>query len=213
MSDVLEPQYASLRHQRDVATIGIWAFLATEVLFFGGMLLAYVVYRNAYPEGFVEAGKETKIIIGSINTAVLLTSSVTMAWAVEAAAKGERRALVVLLLATAALGCTFAVLKGVEYYKEYEEHRVPGIDFEGKGPHAHAVELFYFLYFMLTGVHAIHLSIGIGIVVVMAVRAWRGAFSSVYNTPIEITGLYWHFVDIVWIFLYPLIYLMGRSGG
>jgi cytochrome c oxidase subunit 3 len=171
------------------------------------------VLRYAYPEGFAEAARETKIVIGSVNTAVLLTSSATMAWAVHAAKAGHRRLLTILLIATAALGLVFVGLKGVEYAQEYAEHLVPGLNFSSDSPHAQAVELFYFLYFALTGIHALHLSIGIGIVGIMAWRAWRGAFGPAYYTPVEITGLYWHFVDLVWIFLYPLIYLNGRSGG
>ncbi|MBV9859381.1 MAG: cytochrome c oxidase subunit 3 [Alphaproteobacteria bacterium] len=207
-----EPQFASLRQQSEVASIGIWAFLATEVLFFGGMLLAYAVFRKAYPLGFAEAGRETKIVIGTINTMVLLTSSVTMAGAVYAAEGGRRRLLTLLLILTAALGLAFVGLKGLEYSKEYEEHLVPGIDFAFASPHANAIQLFFFLYFMMTGVHAVHLTIGIIVVLVMAVRAGRGAFSPAYHSPVEVTGLYWHFVDLVWIFLYPLIYLNGRVG-
>jgi len=208
-----EPQFATMRQQADTAALGIWVFLATEVLFFSGMLLAYTVLRHAYPEGFAEAGRDTKIVIGSVNTAVLLTSSATMAWAVHTAKLGHRKLLTILLVATAALGLVFVGLKGIEYAQEYAEHLVPGLDFSSDRPHAHAIELFYFLYFALTGIHAVHLSIGIVIVGIMAWRASRGAFGPAYYTPVEITGLYWHFVDLVWIFLYPLIYLNGRSGG
>jgi cytochrome c oxidase subunit III len=202
-----------MRQQADTAALGIWVFLATEVLFFSGMLLAYTVLRHAYPEGFAEAGRDTKIVIGSVNTAVLLTSSATIAWAVHTAKLGHRKLLTILLVATAALGLVFVGLKGIEYAQEYAEHLVPGLDFSSDSPHAHAIELFYFLYFALTGIHAVHLSIGIVIVGIMAWRASRGAFGPAYYTPVEITGLYWHFVDLVWIFLYPLIYLNGRSGG
>jgi cytochrome c oxidase subunit 3 len=202
-----------MRQQADTAALGIWVFLATEVLFFSGMLLAYTVLRHAYPEGFAEAGRDTKIVIGSVNTAVLLTSSATIAWAVHTAKLGHRKLLTILLVATAALGLVFVGLKGIEYAQEYAEHLVPGLDFSSDSPHAHAIELFYFLYFALTGIHAVHLSIGIVIVGIMAWRATRGAIGPAYYTPVEITGLYWHFVDLVWIFLYPLIYLNGRSGG
>jgi cytochrome c oxidase subunit III len=207
-----EPQFASLRQQSQTASLGIWAFLATEVLFFGGVLLAYGVFRRGYPLGFAEAGRETHILIGTINTIVLLTSSATMAWAVHVAEGGRRGLLAWLLIVTAALGVIFMVLKGVEYSLEYHEHLVPGIDFRRGGAHAHAVELFFFLYFLLTGIHATHLSIGIGVVLFMAVRASRAEFTPSYYTPVEVTGLYWHFVDLVWIFLYPLIYLNGRAG-
>lgn len=204
-------QYATLDQQGETAQLGIWVFLATETLFFGALLFGYAVLRHAYPEGFAEAGGETKIVIGTVNTAVLLTSSATMAWAVHAAETGRRRLLTLLLAATAAFGVVFMALKGVEYAEEYAEQLVPGLNFDpARGP---AVELFYFLYFVLTGLHAVHLTVGIVLVLVMARRAWRGAFSPAYYAPVEVTGLYWHFVDFVWIFLYPLIYLNGRSGG
>jgi cytochrome c oxidase subunit 3 len=210
---VLYPQvqYASLEQHDEAAQLGIWVFLATETMFFGALLLGYVVLRHAYPEGFAEAGRETKLLIGTVNTAVLLTSSATMAWAVHAAETGHRRLLTLLLVITAGFGLVFLALKGVEYAQEYQERLAPGLNFDpSRGP---AVELFYFAYFVLTGLHAVHLSVGIVLVLILAVRAWRRAFSPAYYTPVEVTGLYWHFVDFVWIFLYPLIYLNGRSGG
>lgn len=207
-----EPQYATAEQQAETATFGMWVFLATEILFFGGMLLAYTWLRTTYPEGVAEAGRHTKIVIGSVNTLVLLTSSLTMAWAVHAAEHGRRRMLTRLLAVTALLGLLFLGLKGYEYHKEWTEHLVPGLNFHEDSAHAQTIELFYFLYFLLTGIHGIHVTIGIGLIAVMAVRARRGAFSSRYYTPVEVTGLYWHFVDIVWIFLYPLLYLVGRSG-
>lgn len=207
-----EMQYATLEQQGETAQLGMWVFLATETLFFGAVLLGYTVLRRAYPAEFAAAGHETKLVIGTVNTAVLLTSSATMAWAVNVAKAGERRRLLTwLLVATALLGLLFVGLKGLEYSQEYDEHLVPGINFDTS--HGFPFELFYYLYFVMTGIHAVHLTIGIGLVTVMAVRAWRGAFSAVYNSPIEVTGLYWHFVDLVWIFLYPLIYLNGRSAG
>lgn len=207
-----EPQYATMDQQAEAASFGMWVFLATEVLFFGGMLLAYAWLRASHPDGVAEAGRHTKVVIGSVNTLVLLTSSLTMAWAVHAAEHGRRTALTRLLAVTALLGLLFLGLKGYEYHGEWAEHLVPGLNFQENGPHARTIELFYFLYFLLTGIHGIHVTIGIVLIAVMAVRARRGAFSAGYFTPVEVTGLYWHFVDIVWIFLYPLIYLAGRSG-
>jgi cytochrome c oxidase subunit 3 len=208
-----EPQYATMRQQADTATLGMWIFLATEVLFFGAMLLAYATDRSAFPDGFAEAGRETKLVIGSVNTVILLTSSFTMAWAMHLAERGERRALAMLLAVTALFGLAFLVLKSFEYLSEWREQLVPGLHFDAARPHADAVKLFFFLYFMLTGVHGIHVIVGVVLISAMAWRAWRGAFSPGYYTPVEITGLYWHFVDVVWVFLYPLIYLAGRSGG
>src|SRR5205085_2594893 len=188
------PQFATMPQQAEAATLGIWVFLATEVLFFSGILLAYTVLRHAYPAGFAEASGATKIVIGSVNTAVLLTSSATMAWAVHAAETSHRRLLTGLLAATAALGLVFLALKGVEYSQEYEEHLVPGLNFASASPQAHAIELFYFLYFSLTGVHALHLTIGVAIVAVIALRASPSALSPAYYAPVELNCLYWHFV-------------------
>jgi cytochrome c oxidase subunit 3 len=212
-SRVVEPelQYATLAQQRETAKLGLWVFLATEVLFFGGMLAAYMVYRSSYAIGWAVAGHHTKIVIGTVNTAVLLTSSLFMALADDAAERGERRRLVLCLVLTALLGLVFLGLKGFEYSQEWEEGLVPGLNFTYAGPQAHAVLLFYFLYFTLTGLHAIHLTVGIAIVTVVTVLAWRGRFGSARYAPVAVTGLYWHFVDIVWIFLFPLIYLVGRT--
>jgi cytochrome c oxidase subunit III len=213
MPDEVRPevQFATLAQEREVATLGIWIFLATEVLFFGGMLGAYATYRFLYSDGFAAAGQHTKIVIGSVNTAVLLTSSLFMALAVRAAKLDDWRWVTRWLLLTGALGLVFMALKGLEYYEEYDEHLVPGLNFVFAEPHAHAAELFYWIYFALTGVHALHLTIGLGVVATMIALTRRGRFNRAYHTPLEVAGLYWHFVDIVWIFLYPLIYLVGRA--
>ena len=207
-----EIQFHSLAHQGETAEFGMWVFLATEVLFFGGMFLAYAVYRSTYPIGFAEASKETRFIIGTANTVLLLTSSLTMAWAVQLSGTRARRALAVLLLVTAALGVVFIALKGVEYHLDIADHDFPGLDFALDRPFARQMELFWFLYYMLTGIHAIHLSIGVGIVLLMAARAARGEFDR-YGKPVEILAYYWSFVDLVWIVLYALIYLPGRAVG
>lgn len=207
-SEVAE-QFDDAPQQRDAATLGMWTFLATEVLFFGVLFMGYLAYRVVYPEAFAEASHETHVIIGGINTAILLTSSLTMALSVYSVQAGQRKALIALLIATMALGSAFMVFKGVEYYKEYQEHLVPAVDFSFRGPHASQVEIFYYLYFLMTGLHAIHLTLGIAVVGAITFLAWRGHFSPQYHTPVELVGLYWHFVDIVWIFLFPLIYLIG----
>jgi cytochrome c oxidase subunit 3 len=204
-------QYVDLRQQHDAAQLGIWVFLATEVLFFGGLILIYCVYRIGYPDGFAEAARHTRITIGTANTAILLTSSFLVAWAVTAARLREGRIAAVLLWGAAAFGVVFLVLKGIEYTGEYREHLVPGLDLAFAGPHAGAVALFFAFYFVATGVHAIHVAIGIVVLAVIGYRARQGAYSDRYHAPITVAGLYWHFVDVVWIFLFALIYLPGRA--
>jgi cytochrome c oxidase subunit 3 len=205
-------QFADLRQQHEVAQLGMWTFLATEVLFFGGLILAYAVYRFGYPADFAAAARQTKIVIGSANTAILLTSSFLVAWAVAAARLAAARAAAILLSSAALLGVVFLALKGLEYSQEYREHLVPGIDFAFASEHARGAELFFMFYFMATGLHAIHVLVGIGVLAVIARQVGRRAYSAQYHAPITVAGLYWHFVDVVWIFLFALIYLPGRSG-
>jgi cytochrome c oxidase subunit 3 len=206
------PQFADLRQQSDAAQIGMWIFLSTEVLFFGGLFLLYDAYRYGYPEGFAEAARHTKIVIGTINTALLLTSSFAVAWAVMAAKENAGRLAAGLLCIAALLGVGFLGLKAVEYFDEYREHLVPGINFAFPGNAAGSAELFFVFYFVATALHAIHLLVGITALLIVARRVHRGDFSATYANPLIVTGLYWHFVDVVWIFLFALIYLPGRSG-
>jgi cytochrome c oxidase subunit 3 len=197
--------------QETAATLGIWVFLATEILFFGVLFASYTLCRIRFPDGFAEASRHTDMLLGTIETAVLLTSSALVALAVRDIRIGGRRTGAWLLVATAALGCLFLVLHGIEYVAEYHEHLVPGIDFADAGRNARAVELFFLLYFTITGFHGLHVSIGVVVLLVMAVRTWHGRFDRAWSTPLEVTALYWHLVDIVWIFVYPVIYLVGRS--
>jgi cytochrome c oxidase subunit III len=206
----LAHQFATLEQQAEVSTLGMWVFLVTEVLFFGGLFLVYTVYRTLYPAAFAAASHELDVVLGGINTAVLITSSLTMALAVRAAQHGERRTLLLFLLATMILGAAFLGIKGLEYYHKFVEHHVPGAGFQFEKAHARHAQIFFSLYFMMTGLHALHMVAGIGVMAVMVVLAWRGRFTSEYYAPIEVSGLYWHFVDIVWIFLFPLLYLIGR---
>lgn len=201
----LRHQFAQPQQQRLAADMGIWVFLITEVMFFAALFTAYVVYRSTHPAAFVAAARHTYVSIGTINTAVLLTSSLTMALAVRASHFGQRSVVRWLLAATAALGSVFVILKGIEYYLDYCDGLVPKLHF--LYPHG-PMEMFYYLYFVMTGLHAIHLMIGIGVVIVMIFRT--RVITTRYYSPIEVTGIYWHFIDIVWIFLYPLIYLPGR---
>jgi cytochrome c oxidase subunit III len=204
----VEHQFDDLEQQHESYTLGMWTFLATEVLFFGGLFAAYLVYRLSFPEAFVEASHHTDTLRGTLNTAVLLTSSLTMALAVHAAQVGRRRRLVACLLITLALALAFLGVKATEYYAEYTAHRVPWLDFRDEGPLARQVQLFFVLYFFMTGLHALHVTIGAVVLGIMARLAWRGTFAAERWTPIEMTGLYWHFVDLVWVFLFPLLYLI-----
>jgi cytochrome c oxidase subunit 3 len=208
---LVEP-YRVPAQQKEAATLGMWAFLGTEIMLFGGLIFTYVVYRYLYPVGFTEASRHTHWIIGTANTAILLTSSLTMALGVRAAQKGSRTALLIFLGLTILFGLTFLGLKGLEYTLEYQEHLVPGFGFSVHSPHARAIELFFVLYFMLTGLHSVHMLIGVVVVSALAYAAWNRKFTPEYHTPVELVGLYWHFVDIVWVFLYPIIYLVGRAG-
>jgi cytochrome c oxidase subunit III len=201
-------QFESAEQQRETAWLGLWAFLATEVLFFGGLFMAYVVYRHLYYESFVEGSRATSLLYGTTNTAILLTSSLTMALAVQAARLGRNKIVVRFLLLTILLACAFMAVKGVEYYEHIRDHQVPGPSFVLKG--APEGQIFFYLYFVMTGLHAIHVLVGIGLLSVMAFLASKKRFDAHYYTPVELSGLYWHFVDIVWIFLYPLIYLINR---
>ena len=204
-------QFVDLRQQHDTAELGIWVFLATEVLFFGGLILAYTVYRHGYADGFAEAARHTKIVIGTINTAVLLTSSFLVAWAVELAKLRQGRLAAALLWGAAVLGVAFLILKGIEYKAEYDEHLVPGLNLAATGPNAHAMSLFFAFYFVATGLHGVHVAVGIVALVVIGLRARQHSYSERYHAPITVAGLYWHFVDVVWIFLFALIYLPGRA--
>ena len=207
-AEALAHQFDDVDQQREAATLGMWVFLATEVMFFGGMLTLYTVYRYLYARGFAEGSRQLDLWLGSINTVVLITSSLTMALGVHGARVGHRRTLLVSLVLTMLLGATFLSIKSVEYVHKFEEGLVPGIHFTYAGPEAPHVELFVWLYFVLTGVHAVHLMIGIGAVGVIAFMGSRGRFGPAYHTPVELVGLYWHFVDVVWIFLLPLLYLL-----
>ena len=208
---VLEKQYVDLAHQSETAELGIWGFIATEVLFLGGLFVAYTVFRYLHPIGVIEAARHTKIVIGSANTAVLLTSSFFMSWASLTARAGESRLTGRLMGAVAGLGVVFLALKGVEYGQEMDEHLWPGQHFSLDTADPKAGEVFYFLYWILTGLHALHLLAGVGAVSVVAWLAGRNEFSAAYHSPVRVVSLYWHFVDIVWIFLFALIYLPGRG--
>ena len=214
MSDVtdhpaLAHHFDSLAQQSEATTLGMWVFLVTEVLFFGGLFATYMIYRSWYPAAFAAASHELDVTLGTVNTVVLITSSLTMALAVHAAQLGQRKLLMTFLILTMILGTVFLGIKSVEYYHKFAEHHVPGADFQFEKEHILHAQIFFSLYFVMTGLHAVHMIIGIGIMLVMLYWSWNGTITPEYFSPIEISGLYWHFVDIVWIFLFPLLYLIG----
>lgn len=209
------------QQQYVAAELGMWLFLATEVLFFGGMFAGYALYRLWYPEAFAVGSHHLDVVLGTVNTAVLLTSSLTMALAVRAAQTDDKQGAARLLVWTMLLGTTFLGIKAYEYHHKFEEHLFPGPHFSLHAGSSDAaaigkagdvdpnhVELFFSLYFAMTGLHALHMILGIAILGVLWIATRKGRFSSNYFTPVEMTGLYWHFVDIVWVFLFPLLYLI-----
>lgn len=193
----------------ETQSMGMWVFLMSEIMFFGAVFAAYAIYRHAYPQVFEEGSNHLDLLLGSINTAVLLTSSLCMALAVNSAARGLRKQLVFFLVATIVLGVLFLGIKFIEYSKEFSEHLFPGGVFIYPGRDPAQAKIFFSLYFTLTGLHAVHMIIGILMIVVLTYFAWRGKFSPEYFGPVDMIGLYWHFVDIVWIFIFPLLYLVG----
>jgi len=216
----LQHQFVDMEQQRNAASLGMWLFLATEIMFFGGMFLAYLVYRYWYYPEFAAGSRSIDIVLGTVNTAVLICSSLTVALGVKAAQLGKRKTLVTLLLITILLGLAFLAIKGIEWYDKFEEHHVPGRSFSAqdlieKYPQIHIdpapTQIYFSLYFAMTGLHALHMIIGVGIFAFLTYHAWKGRYTPEYHTPIEIGGLYWHFVDIVWIYLFPLLYLIDRK--
>jgi len=206
----LAHHFEDLDQQFEAAGLGMWAFLVQEILFFGGLFAAYLVYRMSYPEAFIQGSHYLDITLGGVNTAILICSSLTMALAVFYGQQGNRRQLILFLFLTIVLGAAFLGIKAVEYTHKYHEHLIPGPMFHPEEAHPPQMQIFFALYFAMTGMHALHMVIGIGILVFLIYQARQGRYSREYNSPIEIFGLYWHFVDIVWIFLFPLLYLIGR---
>jgi cytochrome c oxidase subunit 3 len=206
----LQHHFASAEQQFDASALGMWVFLVTEIMFFGGLFAAFIVYVSSYSEGFGQGSRHLDLALGSINTVVLIGSSLTMAMAVWSAQRGRRSLLLLFLALTLALGLVFLGIKTVEYSHKFHEHLVPGPGFRFDSPVARNVQLFFSFYFAMTGMHALHMVVGVGILTYLLVGAWRGRYSAEYFNPVEISGLYWHFVDIVWIFLFPALYLIAR---
>lgn len=208
---MLQHHFDSYDQQRESATLGMWLFLVTEIMFFGGLFVVYAVYRFHFPEEAKIGSHELSIALGAFNTGVLIASSLTMALAVRASQLGRRKPLVGWLLGTMGLGLVFLGVKVVEYHEKFAHHLVPGTGFEfPKVADANLVQAFFSLYFAMTGLHALHMIIGVGVMAWLLVPAWKGVFDQEYHNPVECLGLYWHFVDIVWIFLFPLLYLVDR---
>ncbi len=201
--------YVDAEQRTEANHLGMWTFLATEILFFGGLFAAYTIYRWAYPEAFAAGSHKCDFWIGTANTAVLLTSSLFMALADLAAKAGDRRSVRIHLLVTWLLGAAFLALKMVEYHQKYVEHLIPGPHFEFPGAPPQT-QLFIFLYFAMTGLHAVHMFFGLGAIGWLLRLNRRGYFTPTRHDPVSIVGLYWHFVDCIWVFLYPLLYLIGR---
>ncbi len=216
MHDVADGHPSFLQHhffepeqQAEAAKLGTWLFLLTEILLFGGLFCAYAVYRAWYPDMFYEAHLQLNVVLGATNTVVLITSSVTMALAIRAVQMNKSKQAIWLLVATLAFACTFLVIKYFEYSHKFHLGQLPGkyysfTGLEGNNPH-----VFFSVYFLMTGLHGFHVLGGMGLITWMIVKVSKGKLSGEYYTPIEMTGLYWHLVDMIWIFLFPLLYLIG----
>jgi cytochrome c oxidase subunit 3 len=215
----LRHHFADMEQQRNASSLGMWVFLGTEIMFFGGMFCAYLIYRLAYYTEFAAASSTLSLPIGTVNTAVLICSSLTVALSVRSAQLGRQKLVVLLLVLTLLFGLVFLGVKGYEWREKFVEHHIPGSSFHFEEPvpghpnlkpDPERVQLFFSLYFAMTGMHALHMVIGVGIFSWLILKAWQGTFTPNYYTPVEIGGLYWHFVDIVWIYLFPLLYLIDR---
>lgn len=214
--------FAEPQQQRDAASLGMWIFLATEVMFFGGLFCAYLIYRLKYFGEFAAASQQLSVRLGGTNTVVLICSSLTVVLAIWAVQQGKRTLMLGSLVLTIILGFCFLGIKTMEYKEKFEKHHVPGASFkfdeqipghpDQMANPAHA-QIYFSLYFVMTGLHALHMIIGIGLFVWLLWAAWKGKFSPGYYTPLEMGGLYWHFVDIVWIYLFPLLYLIDLRKG
>jgi len=239
-----------MAQQQEASTFGMWVFLLTEIMMFGGLIVAYMIYRtNFYYDAFVAGSSSIDVTWGFVNTLVLIASSLTMALAVYAAQKGIRRFQQLFIILTMILGTAFLVIKGIEYHAKYVEHHIPGgifgtfnavKNYPGQEENiadtvakekervdklspeaarnaaeriAKQTEIFFCFYFAMTGLHALHMIIGLVLMAWLLVRVSRERFGPEYFTPVELSGLYWHFVDIVWIFLFPLLYLINRTHG
>jgi cytochrome c oxidase subunit 3 len=221
----LRHHFETVAQQHEASAMGMWLFLLTEFMFFGGMFMAYLVYRSWYYPAFVAGSHQLSIFRGTLNTVILIVSSLTMGLAVHAARVRSQGRLVRMLIATALLGAVFLGIKGSEWKTEWTDHHVPGMNFsvedfvnppagstvKALAPDmAEHTQVYFSLYFAMTGMHALHMIIGLGMLIFLIVQARAGAYTQGYSATVEYIGLYWHFVDIVWTFLFPLLYLVNR---
>ena len=207
----LPPHFVSLEQEEEAAVAGMWVFLGSEVLFFGAILVAFGLYRILYWEGFSEAASHLEVLVAAGNTVILFTSSLTMALAVLGLRIRAKLVCLLLLLVTIVLGTAFLCVKGYEYLSDWNKGLVPGDHFTWIGPHRLQAELFFVFYYILTGLHAIHLLVGIGVLSVFALLVLVGKVNAKRSHPLHIAGIYWHFVDLVWIFIFSLVYLLGHK--
>ena len=208
--DYAAEQFGSYQAQQHAARLGMWIFIGTEILLFGGLFCAYAMYRTVYPEAFLASSRHMDVTIGTVNTFVLLVSSVFVALALAFIRRGRELLTTVCLVVAILLGLTFLVLKGVEYAEHARDHVLPGIWYAVDSPRMPGASLFITLYFLMTGLHAIHMTVAVGVLTVLAFRSAAGQFSPTYHAPVELGAMYWHLVDVIWVFLYPMFYLLAR---
>jgi cytochrome c oxidase subunit 3 len=211
----LAHHFEDLNQQREAGELGMWLFLVTEIMFFGGLFFAYLIYRYWYPQEFAAGSHHMDLMLGTINTAVLLTSSLTMALAVHAATERHKKMLIGMLTSTIVLGAVFLGIKAVEYYQKWEHHQIPfaGLHFEYTGPERYGMAAFYNLYFIMTGLHAFHMVIGMVLMLILIYMARKDRLFGASSMIVYNSGLYWHFVDLVWVYLFPFFYLVAARGG
>jgi cytochrome c oxidase subunit III len=204
----LQHHFQDMRTQQHAARLGMWLFLATEILLFGGLFCAYSYYRTLYPEAWKACSQHTFRLFGLFETFDLITSSFTMVMAIHMARLGKKNLATVFLLATIGMGLLFLCLHGYEYYHEYLEGALPGKYYHFEEVKANGASMYYAVYFLMTGLHSVHVMIGAGVLAVLAFFTWRGDYDASYDHPLDLGGLYWHLVDLIWIFLFPLLYLV-----
>jgi cytochrome c oxidase subunit 3 len=205
----LAHHFSDTVQQREAAKLGMWIFIVSELMLFGGLFVAYTIYRILYPEMFFNAHKELSLTLGTVNTAILITSSLTIALAIRFIQVGKRTRTIFFLFCTLALAAGFLFIKYLEYHHKFEVGQLPGKFYTYTGVLGTNPHIFFSVYFLMTGLHALHIIGGMIVISLMVRRTIRNDFSSAYYTPLELTGIYWHLVDIIWIFLFPLLYLVG----